>query len=63
MRAHDESTAQTNRFATCDTTREFSPGYRVPAETVASVIRRTTGRDYTPAGRGYIGLHRKEGLS
>ena len=63
MTHHDESTAQTSRFATCDTTRGFSPGYDVPAETLGSILRRTTGRDYTPAGRGYIGSHRKEELS
>lgn len=59
MLYHDESTAQDSRFATCDTTREFTPGYRVPAETVASVIHRTTGQPYTPRGRDYIGRHRK----
>jgi len=53
---HDESTAQTTRF---DTTREFMPGRHVPAETLGSIMRRTTGRDYTPAGRGYVGRHRQ----
>lgn len=57
MTHHDESTAQTTRF---DTTREFMPGLEVPAESLGSIMRRTIGRDHTPAGREYVGRHRQE---
>lgn len=60
MRTHDESTAQTTEF---DTTREVITGRYVPALSVGAVIYRATGKPFTYSGRGYIGRHRKEGLS